>query len=337
VELFLYTINTRVKKPLDAVALTVRNIELFKRNLEALQNNQFELVNTNFRSFADKIEETNKNTVKLLSNLNNNLNKFFNFHTNNSVVGIRQASNVQLKSVKSEPSEIEDCILLDDDSDDGWLPSLSPRPRPAHSSTLNIVKLESQQPRQPQSQHQSQNQSQNQSQLQSQQPRQQPRQHQSQLQSQQPRQPLRPLSTASNIPESVITYQVDYARLVTVTSRYVDTNRVAVAAFCEMWKDDIAAGVFKAGLYNVYGCSPKGSHQVRYPLDSGKVILLQNFVKDKMPHGQDKDLLWRRCVTAIHKKLYTLKDHKSIQKSNGSHGSFGSNGSDVDEEINDVF
>jgi hypothetical protein len=71
----------RAKKPLDAVALTVRNIELFKRNLEALQNNQFELVNTNFRTFADKIEETNKNTVKLLSNLNNNLNKFFNFHT----------------------------------------------------------------------------------------------------------------------------------------------------------------------------------------------------------------------------------------------------------------
>jgi len=90
--------------------------------------------------------------------------------------------------------------------------------------------------------------------------------------------------------------------------------------------------LFRDGLYNVYDCSPKGSHQVRYPLDSGKVIFLQ----DKMPHGQDKDLLWRRCVTAIHKKLYTLKDHKSIQKSNGSHGSFDSNGSDVDEEINDV-
>jgi hypothetical protein len=94
--------------------------------------------------------------------------------------------------------------------------------------------------------------------------------------------------------------------------------------------------LFRDGLYNVYGCSPKGSHQVRYPLDSGKVILLQSFVKDKTPHGQDKDLLWRRCVTAIHKKLYTLKGHKSIQKSIGSHGSFGSNGSDVDEEINDV-
>jgi len=67
---------SRVRKPLDAVAVTVRNIELFKRNLEALKNNQFELVNTNLRTFADKIEESNKNTVKLLSSLNNNLNKF---------------------------------------------------------------------------------------------------------------------------------------------------------------------------------------------------------------------------------------------------------------------
>ena len=64
---------------MDAVALIlVRNIELFKRNLEAVQNNQFTLMNTNFRAFADKADETNTNIEKLLSSLNNGLIRFVN-------------------------------------------------------------------------------------------------------------------------------------------------------------------------------------------------------------------------------------------------------------------
>ena len=63
---------------MDAVALTVRNIELFKRNLEAIQNNQFTLVNTHFETFADKVDETYTNIVKLLSSLNNNVTRFVN-------------------------------------------------------------------------------------------------------------------------------------------------------------------------------------------------------------------------------------------------------------------
>ena len=41
--------------------------------------------------------------------------------------------------------------------------------------------------------------------------------------------PSRPSNTASNRSESIINYQVDYARLVPVTSNYVETNKVAVA------------------------------------------------------------------------------------------------------------
>ena len=39
-------------------------------------------------------------------------------------------------------------------------------------------------------------------------------------------------------------------------------------------------------------------------LESTRVMLLQNFVQDKMAPGSEKDKLWAKCVTAIHKRLY---------------------------------
>jgi hypothetical protein len=126
-------------------------------------------------------------------------------------------------------------------------------------------------------------------------------------------------------------YAIDYARLETVTSKFSEVNRVCVAAFNEMWKDEIESGMFKDGLYNVYGNSPKGSNERRYPLDSHRVLLLQNFVQDKMPAGSDKDRLWSKCVSAIHKRIYSMKDankenevRPGRQSKNNSYGSNGS-------------
>ena len=69
----------RVKKPLDAVELTQRNFELFRRGLESRQNNQFELLNENFRTFATSMQQTTKSISKMIYGLNKNLVSFLNF------------------------------------------------------------------------------------------------------------------------------------------------------------------------------------------------------------------------------------------------------------------
>ena len=83
---------------------------------------------------------------------------------------------------------------------------------------------------------------------------------------------------------------------------------MTVAAFNLMWKSEIACGMFNDGAYNVNGVLANGGAGVaKQGLDSGRVMLLQKFVQDKMEPGQDKETVWRRCVTAIHKRLYQLK------------------------------
>ena len=51
-------------------------------------------------------------------------------------------------------------------------------------------------------------------------------------------------------------YKIDYSALVTATSRFSETHKIAVAAFLEMWKEETARGMFKTGRYNIYGTSP---------------------------------------------------------------------------------
>jgi hypothetical protein len=80
----------RVKKPLDAVELTQRNFELFRRGLESRQNNQFELLNENFRTFATSMQQTTKSICKMIYALNKNLVSFLNFQKNNSNLAIKR-------------------------------------------------------------------------------------------------------------------------------------------------------------------------------------------------------------------------------------------------------
>ena len=102
----------RVKKPLDAVELTQRNLELFRRGLESRQNNQFELLNENFRGFATSMEQTTKSFCKMINGLNQNLVSFINFHKNNSNVAInRHASNNP--APKHELIDLSDSPVLD--------------------------------------------------------------------------------------------------------------------------------------------------------------------------------------------------------------------------------
>ena len=98
----------RVKKPLDAVELTQRNFELFRRGLESRQNNQFELLNENFRTFATSMQQTTKSICKMIYGLNKNLVSFLNFQKNNSNLAIKRhtSDNPVTKDRKQFPNII---------------------------------------------------------------------------------------------------------------------------------------------------------------------------------------------------------------------------------------
>ena len=63
---------------------------------------------------------------------------------------------------------------------------------------------------------------------------------------------------------------------------------------------------------------PKGSKDEKKPLDYQRLSLMQIFLQDKMPHGSDKEGLWRKCVVAINKKLHTYKEKDGGVKDGGN-------------------
>jgi hypothetical protein len=78
--------------------------------MEARQNNQFELLNENFRMFSSTLEHTNKKLYKLINVLNENIVSLLNFNKYNSNLAI------QKWSIKVEPkSSVDEDIILDDD------------------------------------------------------------------------------------------------------------------------------------------------------------------------------------------------------------------------------
>lgn len=256
----------RVKKPLDAVALTQRNLELFMRNVESKQNLQFELLNNNFLSFASSVEKSTKTICRAISGLSDNL---FNLLTNNSKLAItRPAHGVR---IKTEPKASSSDIIVLDNSP--TLPVIASAARnffPLHEST-NI-------------------------------------QSHSGSTSFQHNNP--PNVCASNeLPVNFLPpFKVDYERLIAVTSKSNDITKIAIIAFQEFWAAEIRSGIFKHGDYNVYGTAPKGMKVIKKPLDYQRLLLMQTFVQDKMPHGTDKDKSWRLCVGAINKKLHSMRE-----------------------------
>ena len=53
--------------------------------------------------------------------------------------------------------------------------------------------------------------------------------------------------------------KIDYERLIAITGKTNDISKMAIIAFKEFWVEEIRAGLFKSGDYNVYGMVPKGS------------------------------------------------------------------------------
>jgi hypothetical protein len=273
----------RVKKPLDAVELTQRNFELFRRGLESRQNNQFELLNENFRTFATSMQQTTKGIYKMIYGLNKNLVSFLNFQKNNSDLAIKRHTSDN-PVTKIDFIDLSDSPVLDSKlSHLGQAGKSSVRPffdsSNIASSQITQIKTE----------------------------------------------PIPPVIKQERQPERPI---VDYQRLMAVTSKHTDITRIATAAFTEFWKVEIDTGMFSKGDYNVYGIAPKGSAARKFSLDPQRVIMLQNFVMDKMPSGVDKEATWKKCVSAIHKKLHNLKGSGSTENMYASGGaSFSSIGS----------
>lgn len=99
----------RVKKPLDAVALTQRNLELFMRNVESNKNLQYELLNTNLLSLGSSVDKSTKTICKAISSLSESV---LNMFTNNSNLGLsRPVHDVKIK--KEPKASSSDIIVLD--------------------------------------------------------------------------------------------------------------------------------------------------------------------------------------------------------------------------------
>jgi hypothetical protein len=261
----------RVKKPLGAVELTQRNFELFRRGIESRQNNQFELLNENFRTFATSMQQTTKGIYKMIYGLNKNLVSFLNFQKNNS------ESKIDFIDLRDSP------VLDSKLSHLGQAGKSSVRP---FFDSSNIASSQNTQIK---------------------------------------TEPIPPVIKQELQPERPI---VDYQRLMAVTSKQTDITRIATAAFTEFWKVEIDTGMLSKADYNVYGIAPKGSAARKFSLDPQRVIMLQNFVMDKMPSGVDKEATWKKCVSAIHKKLHNLMGSGSTENMYASGGaSFSSIGS----------
>ena len=78
--------TARVKKPTDSAAIMLENLAIFKRQVEATQNNQFELTNTNVRYLAERLERYGDNydrnsnrMLKMLAIMRTDLETIVNF------------------------------------------------------------------------------------------------------------------------------------------------------------------------------------------------------------------------------------------------------------------
>ena len=83
--------TARVKKPTDSAAIMLENLAIFKRQVEATQNNQFELTNTNVRYLAERLERYGDNydrnsnrMLKMLAIMRTDLETIVNFRKFNT-------------------------------------------------------------------------------------------------------------------------------------------------------------------------------------------------------------------------------------------------------------
>ena len=103
-----HTVKTQQKvkpPPANVNVIVQQNIDLFRRAIEAKQNNQFELVNENIRHLttivANHINESNKNSrqvCKTISNLKECVDEVYHAYSNNSNLAKQKAALVQFKS-----------------------------------------------------------------------------------------------------------------------------------------------------------------------------------------------------------------------------------------------
>ena len=77
-------------------------------DLNLAKNNQFALLNENFRTFATSMQQTTKGIYKMIYGLNKNLVSFLNFQKNNSNLAIKRhtSDNPVTKDRKQFPNII---------------------------------------------------------------------------------------------------------------------------------------------------------------------------------------------------------------------------------------
>jgi hypothetical protein len=303
----------RLKAPLNAAELTKQNYELFTRSLESKCNNQFELLNENFRAYTRTQAESTTSIVSILNKINSTLsNQVYNTPTahvktekKRSCAGLK-VETICLESSPSQSSNTSSC------STSSSLPSLSQPHRNAmkpyttpitqlgyHPSTFTVPHF-----------YRGFDNSEAPSQFDQYQPPLQPYQPPPPQPSQPPPPPPRPQTF---VPQVTSTQPLshphvpDYNALMDVAAKKPSNNALARECFKIIFASEIRDNMFATGLYNVYGRTMRGSTDRKFPLDSAKVHALRCFVEDKFQHGCNKEEEWSKCVDALHRYIGELK------------------------------
>jgi hypothetical protein len=290
--------------PLNAAELTKQNYELFTRSLESKCNNQFELLNENFRAYTRTQAASTTSIVSILNKINSTLSNqayktpaaHVKTEKKRSCAGLK-VETICLESSPSQSSNTSSC------STSSSLPSLSQPHRNAmqpyttpftqlgyHPSTFTVPHFyrgfdNSEAPSQF-----------DQYQLP-------PQPYQPPPQPHQP--PPPPPRPQTFVPQVTSThplshpYVPDYNALMDVAAKKPSNNALARDCFKIIFASEIRD--------NVYGRTMRGSTDRKFPLDSAKVHAFRCFVEDKFQHGCNKEEEWSKCVDALHRYIGELK------------------------------
>jgi hypothetical protein len=309
----------RLKPAINAAELTQQNYDLFARALESKCNNQFQLLNENFKTYTRNQERSTVSIVHILKTINTTLSNVSQYQAYNTPVAkVKSESKRQRIGEQMEPICLDSTTETNKTSSsfNSTLPALSlshlrpyiweadleqasnppallshhqyhpPAPVPHHFYAPP--------PPAPAPHH-----------------FQAPPHHNYYAQpsapvpSQAHPPPPPPVSTPASSLASP--YLPDYNALMEVAAKKPTTTALARDCFEVIFEHEIRDGLFQFGQYNLYGRTMRGSNDRKFPLDSGKVHALRAFVEDKLPQGCNKETEWHKCVDAIHRRIGELK------------------------------
>jgi hypothetical protein len=287
----------RLKPAINAAELTQQNYDLFVRALESKCNNQFQLLNENFKTYTRNQERSTVSLVHILNTINTTLTNVSQFQAYNTPV-----AKVKSESKRQSMGNQMDLICLDSTTEtsktsssfNSTLPALSLSHLRPYIWEADLEQASNAPPPPPHSQYQP------------------PPPHMPQH-FQAPAAPVAhhfqappPAHVSTPVSSLSSPYLPDYNALMEAAAKKPTSTALARDCFEIIFEHEIRDGLFQFGQYNLYGRTMRGSNDRKFPLDSGKVHALRAFVEDKLPHGCNRETERHKCVDAIHRRIGEL-------------------------------